>query len=236
MKILVVDDDPIIREAITVGIGLQWQEATVVAAADGDEGLRRFEDEVPDVVVLDVMLPGRTGLAVLRAIRQVSDVPVILLTARGEEMDQVKGLEAGADDYVVKPFGHLALLARIKAVLRRADLAQPARSLPDVVVGDLTVNFQAQQVTWCGEPVALTAVEYQVLYHLVRNAGRVLPHQALLERVWGPDSLATTDNLKVMISRLRAKLAAPNQPPTIETVRGVGYRFARPAGAPQRSS
>ena len=228
MKILVVDDDPHILDALTVGFQLQWQDSTVIPARDGEEGLRLFYDNDPDVVVLDVAMPGRNGFEVLQEIRRVSDVPIIMLTARGEEMDQVRGLELGADDYVVKPFGHMALLARIKAVLRRAELPPPAEALPNFVAGDLAINFQNHQVTLRGEPIKLTPVEYRLLYHLVRNAGRVMPHQALLDRVWGEDYGATTDHLKVFISRLRAKVESSEGPHYIETERGLGYRFVRP--------
>jgi DNA-binding response OmpR family regulator len=238
MKILVVDDDPHILEAVTIGIQLQWQDSTVVGAADGEAGLEAFFEHEPDVVVLDVAMPRKNGFEVLREIRRVSDVPIIMLTARGEEIDQVRGLELGADDYVVKPFSHLALLARIKAVLRRAELPPPARALPDFTAGDLAVNFQTHAVTLGGEPVKLTPVEFKLLYHLVRNVGRLMPHQALLDRVWGNDYGATTDYLKVFISRLRAKIEPPGGPHFIETERGLGYRFARPtasAGGGNRS-
>jgi two-component system KDP operon response regulator KdpE len=228
MKILIVDDDRHILEVLTIAFQLRWQEATVLTAPDGEAGLRAFYDHIPDVVVLDVAMPDRSGFDVLREIRRVSDVPIIMLTARGEELDQVRGLEQGADDYVVKPFSPLALLARIKAVLRRAELPPPLQALPDVEVGDLAISFQNRQVTRRGEPVPLTPVEYKLLYHLVRNAGRVLPHDTLLDRVWGPEADATTDHLKVMISRLRAKLEATGGPHYIETVRGLGYRFLPP--------
>src|SRR5438067_1442323 len=229
MKILVVDDDPQILDAVTVGIQLQWHDATVLSASDGEQGLRVFYEQDPDVVVLDVTMPRKNGFEVLQEVRRVSDVPVIMLTARGEETDQVRGLEQGADDYVVKPFSHLALLARIKAVLRRAELPQPTSALPDFAAGDLAINFQSHQVTLRGEPVKLTPVEYKLLYHLVRNAGRLMPHAALLDRVWGPDYGATPDYLKVFISRLRAKIE-PNSdgPKYIENERGLGYRFVRP--------
>ncbi len=228
MKILVVDDDPQILDALTVGFQLQWQDATVLSARDGEEGLRLFSAHDPDVVVLDVAMPKRNGFEVLKEIRKVSDVPVLMLTARGEEMDQVRGLELGADDYVVKPFSHLALLARVKAVLRRAELPSPSKALPDFVAGDLAVNFATHQVTLRGAPVKLTPVEYKLLYHLVRNAGRLMPHQALLDRVWGDDYGATTDYLKVFISRLRAKIEPEGGPHYIETERGLGYRFVKP--------
>ncbi len=228
MKILVVDDDPHILDAVTVGFQLQWQDAEVIGAHDGDAGLDAFYSQDPDVVVLDVSMPGKSGFEVLQEIRRVSDVPVIMLTARGEETDQVRGLELGADDYVVKPFSHLALLARIKAVLRRAEMPQPTSALPDFQAGDLAINFENHQVTLRGEPVRLTPVEYKLLYHLVRNAGRLMPHEALLDRVWGSEYGATNDYLKVYVSRLRAKLEEPEGPRYIETERGMGYRFVRP--------
>ncbi|HZW29978.1 MAG TPA: response regulator transcription factor [Isosphaeraceae bacterium] len=236
MKILIVDDDPEVREALAAGIRLQWQDSAVILAGDGDDGIALFFEQEPDVVLLDVGLPGRNGFEVLREIRQVSDVPVIMLTARGEELDQVRGLELGADDYVVKPFGPLALLARIKAVLRRADLPPPVEAVPDFVAGDLTINFASRQVRVRGEPVRLTPVEYKLLYHLVRNAGRVMPHQALLDRVWGDDTSATTDHLKVFISRLRAKIDPPGGRSYIETERGLGYRFVRPRAPAERTA
>jgi two-component system KDP operon response regulator KdpE len=231
VKILVVDDDPAMREALAVGFELQWQDATVLAAEDGEAALKLFYDESPDVVVLDVVMPGRSGLEVLREIRRVSDVPVILLTARGEEIDQVEGLEVGADEYLVKPIGHLALLAHVRAVLRRVGAPAPVNSAPDFTAGDLTIHFANQQVTRAGEPVKLTPFEYKVLYHLVRNAGRVVTHGALLDRVWGEDYGATTDYLKVFISRLRHKLERPGGPIYIQTERGLGYRFAAPRTA-----
>ena len=228
MKILVVDDDPHMREALTISLELHWDDATIFAAKDGEEGLRLFAKHDPDVVLLDVSMPGKDGFLVLAEIRQRSDVPVLMLTARGDEMAQVRGLELGADDYVVKPFSHLALLARIKAVLRRAELPPPARALPDFTAGDLAIHFQNQEVTVKDERVNLTPIEYKLHYHLVRNAGRVLPQQTLLNRVWGEDYDATSDYLKVYISRLRAKLERPGDAHYIETVRGLGYRFIRP--------
>lgn len=240
MKILVVDDDQQILDALTVGFQLQWQDATVIPASDGETGLQAFFEHDPDVVVLDVAMPGKNGFEVLQEIRRVSDVPVIMLTARGEEIDQVRGLELGADDYVVKPFSHLALMARIKAVLRRAELPPPTQALPDFEAGELSINFQSHEVKVRGEPVKLTPVEYKLLYHLVRNVGRLMPHQALLDRVWGDEYGATTDYLKVFISRLRSKIERKDGPRYIETERGLGYRFVRPketapSGAPGSS-
>jgi two-component system, OmpR family, KDP operon response regulator KdpE len=228
MKVLVVDDDQRIRDALEIGVQLQWQDAKVLTAADGETGLDLFFNEEPDIVLLDVTMPRMNGFEVLKAIRQVSDVPVIMLTARDEDVDQVRGLELGADDYIGKPFSHLALMARIKAALRRAELPAPVQALPDFQAGDLAIHFQNQEVTVQGEAVKLTPVEYKLLYHLVRNAGHLLPHEALLDRVWGSNYEASPEYLKVFVSRLRAKLRRPGGPEYIETERGRGYRFVRP--------
>jgi DNA-binding response OmpR family regulator len=228
MKVLIVDDDPRIREALEVGLQLQWEDAHVLSAADGETGLELFFQEEPEVVLLDINMPRMNGFEVLKEIRRVSDVPVIMLTARDEDVDQVRGLELGADDYVPKPFSHPALMARIKAVLRRAEMPPPVQALPDFTAGDLAIHFQNQEVTVAGDPVKLTPVEYKLLYHLVRNAGHLMPHQALLDRVWGSDYEAGPEYLKVFVSRLRAKLRRPRGPEYIETERGRGYRFVRP--------
>lgn len=231
MKLLVVDDDPELLDALTVGFQLHWRDSRVIGAGDGEVGLRAFDAEDPDLVVLDVMLPRRNGFEVLRAIRQVSDVPVLMLTHRGEEADQVRGLALGADDYVIKPFAHRVLLARIQALLRRSGAAEPARALPDLAIGEIQMDFRLQQVYVRGEPAALTPIEYKLLYQLVRNAGRVLPSAVLISRVWGEGDGATRDHLKVYISRLRAKLARAGAGRCIETAPGVGYRFAKVAAA-----
>ena len=231
MKILVIDDDPSLREALQIGVQFQWEDAEVLTATDGESGLERFYQDEPDVVLLDVTMPRMNGFEVLQHIRRVSDVPVIMLTARGEELDQVRGLELGADDYVAKPFSYIALMARIKAVLRRAELPAPVDSMPDFAAGELAIHFQNQEVTLAGEPVKLTPVEYKLLYHLVRNAGHLMPHQALLDRVWGSDYDAGPEYLKVFISRLRGKLRRPGGPEFIETERGRGYRFVKPRDA-----
>ncbi len=228
MKVLVIDDDPRLREALEVGLGLQWPDSQVVTAADGKTGLEHFFAQEPDIVLLDVVMPQMSGFEVLQAIRRASDTPVIVLTARSDDVDQVHGLELGADDYIVKPFSHLALIARIKAALRRADLPPPLQALPDFQAGDLAIRFHDQQVTLAGEPVNLTAVEYKLLYQLTRNAGHLLSHQALLEHVWGVSYNASPEYLKVFISRLRAKLRRPDGPEYIQTDRGRGYRFLRP--------
>jgi two-component system, OmpR family, KDP operon response regulator KdpE len=231
MKVLVIDDDPRLREALEIGLQLQWEDAQVRVAADGEEGLDLFFREEPDVVLLDVTMPRMNGFDVLKEVRRVSDTPVIMLTARGEDVDQVRGLELGADDYVPKPFSHVALMARIKAVLRRAEMPPPVERLPDFTAGDLAIHFQNQEVTLGGHAVKLTPVEYRLLYHLVRNAGHLMPHQALLDRVWGAGYDAGPEYLKVFVSRLRAKLRTPGGFDYIETERGRGYRFVRPREA-----
>jgi two-component system KDP operon response regulator KdpE len=225
--ILVVDDDQQVRDVLSVALPFQWEAATVVTAADGDDVLRLFSDENPDIVLLDVSLPGRSGFEVLREIRQISDVPVIMLSALGEEKDQVQGLALGADDYVVKPFSALALLARIRAVLRRTQSSSPSRSAPDFIDGPLTITYRSRRVVVHGRPIHLTPVEFKLLYHLVRNAGQILTHEALLTRIWGPDSLRTHDHLRVYVSRVRSKIEQAGGPDNIETERGVGYRFVR---------
>ncbi len=225
MKFLIADDDPRIREALVTGLQLQWQDAETYEAADGEAAVTQFFECNPDVVLLDITMPRMSGFEVLKQIRLVSEVPVILLTARGEEMDQVRGLEQGADDYLVKPIKYAALMARIRSVLRRAELPPPIQAVPDFEAGELAVNFQTHEVTVAGERLQLTPVEYKLLYQLVRNAGHLLPHRALLDRVWGPDYDARPEYLKVFVSRLRAKLRRPGSPEYIETERGIGYRF-----------
>ncbi len=230
MKILVVDDAPEVVEAVTVSFSLQWRETEVLGASDGEEALDRVAEEHPDLVLLDIAMPGLDGYETLKRLREFSDVPVIMLTARDSVLDKVKGLELGADDYVTKPFDHLELLARVKALLRRLDMPQPVSRAPSFVSGDLAVDFATQQVRVRGEPVELTTIEYKLLYHLVRNAGRVLTHETLLAKVWGREYTDEVDYLRVYVRRLRRKLEAdPDQPKYILTERGLGYRFRAPA-------
>ncbi|MGE3270528.1 MAG: response regulator [Chloroflexota bacterium] len=238
MKILIVDDDHDLLEALGLGLQLQWQGVDIITATDGESALDRFFADLPDVVLLDVGLPRLDGFEVLRRIRQVSDTPVLMLTARGEELDKVRGLEIGADDYVTKPFSPLELLARIKAVLRRTELPPPVRASASFRADNLTVNFDSQEVRKGDQPVSLSALEYRLLFQLVRNAGHIVPRETLLARVWGDEYRDQTDYLKVYISRLRAKLEDdPERPRLILTERGLGYRFTR-AGAtlPQEPS
>jgi two-component system KDP operon response regulator KdpE len=230
VKILIVDDEQRLLDALTAGFQFQWQDAQVLTASTGSEGLEVFFGDTPDVVVLDVGLPDRSGFDVLKDIRRVSDVPVLMLTAAGDEMDHVRGLQLGADDYLVKPFSNLALMAHIQAVLRRAELPPPISAAPDFVAGDLTINFQAREVMSAGQIVRLTPFEYKLLFHLVRNAGRLMPHRALMERIWGADYEPSEHQLRVLVNRVRSKIEHGDMR-FIETERGLGYRFVRPEKA-----
>jgi two-component system KDP operon response regulator KdpE len=186
------------------------------------------ERERPDVVLLDIGLPEMSGLEVLQSIRLFSDVPIIMLTVLDDELSKVQGLELGADDYVTKPFGHLELLARVRAVLRRAQSLQLVHEEP-FTSGDIHVDFVRREVIVRGQPVALTGTEYRLLYHLVRNAGRVMTHEALLARVWGREYTDELSYLKSYVSRLRNKLEVdPHHPEFVLTEYGIGYWF-RPA-------
>jgi DNA-binding response OmpR family regulator len=229
MRILLVDDAPEVVESVRLGLMLQWREVEVLEAGTGDIALDLVERETPDLVLLDIGLPGMDGYEVLRQIRAFSDVPVIMLTARDNTLDTVKGLELGADDYITKPFDHLELLARIKAVLRRLDMPTPTNRAPSFRSGELEVNFSAQEVHLGGARLDLTATEYKLLYHLVRNAGQILPHGTLLARVWGREYVDEVDYIRVYIRRLRAKLGDdPEHPYYIKTERGLGFRFLLP--------
>jgi two-component system KDP operon response regulator KdpE len=228
-RILVVDDEADVVEALRIGFALQWREIDVLGAGDGVTALDLIEHERPDIVLLDIGLPDMDGFEVLRQVRAFSDVAIVMLTARDDAIDKVKGLELGADDYVTKPFDHLELMARIRAVLRRQDMPGPATRAPSFVSADLEVDFARQEVRLRGERVDLTPTEYKLLYHLVRNAGHVLQHGTLLAKVWGREYVDEVDYLRVYIRRLRDKLDDdPNEPRYIRTERGLGYRFVAP--------
>ena len=226
MKILIVDDEPDVIESVRLGFTLQWREVDVLGAAAGEAGLDAVEREQPDIVLLDVGLPDIDGFDVLRQIREFSDVPVVMLTARDDSMDKVKGLELGADDYVTKPFNHLELMARVKAVLRRLEMPAPASRAPSFRAGDLEVDFARQEARLRGKRLDLTPTEYKLLYHLVRNAGHILQHGTLLAKVWGREYVDEVDYIRVYVRRLRDKLGDDvDDPRYIRTERGLGYRF-----------
>src|SRR5438309_6270891 len=225
MKVLVIDDEPDVMEVVNLCFGLRWPEADVTSAKDAEEGLKYLEKDPPDIILLDIVLPSMDGFEVCREVRRISDVPIVMVSARDGEVDKVRGLEMGADDYITKPFSHLELLARVRAVLRRYQNQLPA--LGEVFEsGDLRVDYASRSVMVCGNPVRLTPTEYSLLFHLTRNAGRVLPHHTLLAKVWGREYTDEIDYLKVYIRRLRQKLEG--DPQTIGRIiseRGVGYKF-----------
>ena len=229
MKLLVVDDEPDVVESVRLGFTLQWRDVDVLGAGRGEEALDLVEHERPDIVLLDVGLPDIDGFEVLRQVRAFSDVPVLMLTARDDAMDKVKGLELGADDYVTKPFNHLELMARVKAVLRRLEMPPPTSRAPSFRSGPLEVDFARQEARLDGRRLDLTPTEYKLLYHLVRNVGHVLPHTTLLAKVWGREYVDEVDYVRVYIRRLRDKLRdSPEAPRFIATERGLGYRFLAP--------
>jgi len=227
MKILIADDDPDLLEALTLSLSLQLHDCTLITARNGLEALRLFEDLGADAVLLDLVLPDLDGYEVCRRIRERSEAPILMLSARDQELDKVRCLEMGADDYITKPFGQLELLARIKAALRRQHLT-PENSPATFINGELTIDFATRQVCMRGQPVHLSPIEYNLLVQLARNVGHVLTHQALLTRIWGEEYHNEIDYLKVHVRRLRCKLETdPKNPRYILTERGIGYRLAR---------
>ncbi|HEX9975679.1 MAG TPA: response regulator transcription factor [Dehalococcoidales bacterium] len=225
MKVLIIEDDKEIVDAISLAFQIRWPEAKVVSTRLGKKGVEQVESEAPDIVILDLGLPDINGFEVLRQIRLFSNVPIIILTVRAEETDIVKGLEWGADDYIVKPFRQLELLARVKALIRRHT---PSEEEP-LVVGPLRLEATTGQLFHDSQEIALTITESRLLSHLMRNAGHVVTHSSLAEAIWGNDYPGAADSLKVHIRRLREKIEAdPSHPQFILTKAGVGYFLARP--------
>jgi DNA-binding response OmpR family regulator len=221
--ILVVDDDPIVRDVVVRY--LERDGHRTIVAGDGDQAQELLERESLDLVVLDVMLPGQDGLNLCRSIRSRSALPVIMLTARGEEADRIVGLELGADDYVTKPFSPRELAARVRAVLRRAapEPDQPRR----VAFGDVELDGHSRQVRKAGVEVTLTAKEFDLLWVLAANANRVFSRDQLMASVWGYEPALDSGTVTVHVRRLRRKLESnPEQPEHLQTVWGVGYRLA----------
>ncbi len=228
MKILVIDDDPDVIDVVSLTVGMRWPDADVVSASDGATGIQMVETEAPDAVILDIGLPGASGFDVCREVRRFSDVPIIFLTGKDTEADIVKGLQVGADDYVTKPFKPIEFMARLQSVMRRAQVAPIRGDEEPFEQGDLLVDFAQRKVFRGSGLVKLTPTEYQILYHLTKNAGRVLSHKTLLGQVWGREYLEETNYLKVHIQHLRQKLEDdPSSPKWILTERSVGYKFAK---------
>jgi len=226
LNVLVIEDDPQIVESVTLCFELRWAGANIISASEGEKGILLVEKELPDVVILDIGLPDIDGFEVLRQVRSFSNVPVILLTARSQEIDKVKGLELGADDYVVKPFAPAEFLARVKAVLRRSHMSEPQAGEKPFTRGNLKIDFGTREVSISDGLIKLTPSEYNLLCELVRNEGKALSNQMLLERIWGPEYTSETDYIKVYIQRLREKLGeVPGDPKMILSERGIGYKF-----------
>lgn len=218
-RVLVVDDDAALSEML--GIVLRGEGFEPVFCADGAKAVQAFRDSRPDIVLLDLMLPGMDGIDICRAIRQDSGVPIVMLTARGDTVDVVVGLEAGADDYIVKPFKPKELVARIRARVRRHEDSSAA----NLAIGDLTIDVNAHTVTRAGLPLALTPLEFDLLVCLAKKPGQVFTREVLLQEVWGYRHAADTRLVNVHVQRLRAKIEDdPDQPEVVLTVRGVGYK------------
>lgn len=227
-RILVVDDEPAVSDLLAYNLRKAYYD--VVIASDGQEALQQARQTTPDLILLDLMIPEVDGLDVCRELRKTSDVPIIMITARGEEIDRVVGLELGADDYVTKPFSVRELMARIKAVLRRTQSEDKTEESSEVLYGpaSLQMDIDAHSVHIGEANLELTRLEFDLLYHLLANAGRVLTRERLLEQVWGYDFIGDTRAVDSAIKRLRAKLrAVSDDADAIEAVRGVGYRFSK---------
>jgi len=223
-RILIVDDELSILKYLRINLEAEGYE--VLSSMNGVQALQTLEAELPDLVVLDIMMPEMDGFDVCRRLREWSQIPVIMLSALDDESDKVQCLDLGADDYITKPFGKAEFIARVRAVMRRAEAASPTPAIPSIKSGDLEINFSQRKVTVKGEEVALTLTEYALLQELALNEGKVLTYTQLLQKVWGADYADEREYLHVFVSRLRAKLESDLQKPRyITTVSGVGYRF-----------
>jgi len=222
--ILIVDDDPIIRKFVRAN--LEARDYETIMAVDGADALQMVEKELPDLVILDIMMPNIDGFEVCRRLREWSQVPIIMLSARGNLSDKVRCLDLGADDYLTKPFGVDELIARVRSVLRRTEKAQTQIVHPTFICGNLEINFVARWVKVADHEVRLTPTEYNLLQELVLNAGKVLTHSILLGRVWGPEYAEEREYLRVFIGRLRKEIEPDAEKPRyIVTVPGIGYQF-----------
>lgn len=225
--VLVVEDEESFVDALLVG--LKKEGFRVEVARDGLEALDMFDRVQPDIILLDVMLPKVSGIDVCRQLRKKSQVPIIMVTAKAAEIDTVVGLEVGADDYITKPYRLRELVARMRAVMRRAPLDRAGELTEDALqVGDITLDPEQHEVVIRGEKTSLPLKEFELLHLLLANAGRVLPRETLIDRVWGNDYVGDTKTLDVHIKRLRAKIESdPANPDKIITIRGLGYKFER---------
>ncbi len=226
MKVLIIEDDREIVEVVSLAFQIRWPEVKLISTGLGEKGVELVESENPDIVILDLGLPDTSGYDVLKQIRSFSDVPILILTVRADEADIVRGLEWGADDYMVKPFRQLELMSRIKALTRRASSFDKESPL---VCGQLRFDPSIRQLTYGEKEISLTRTEGSILEHLMRNCGQVVTYSSLAESVWGEDYPDATDSLRVYIRRLREKVEAePGNPQIILTKTGIGYLLAKP--------
>jgi len=226
VKILIIENDQGIVEAISLAFQIRWPEAKLVSTNLGEKGIELVESENPDVVIVDLGLDDISGFDVLKQIRLFSTVPILILTVRSDEADIVKGLEWGADDYVIKPFRQLELLSRIKSLIRRQ---YPSVEEKTLVCGQLRFDFSIGQLFYGEKEISLTRTEGSILHRLMKNEGQVVTHSALAESIWGDDYPGAADSIKVYIRRLREKLEAdPSHPQIILTKSGVGYLLVKP--------
>ena len=223
MKVLLIEDDKSIINAISVAFEFRWPDVQVVSAMSGKEGIDLVKRESPDVVILDLNLPDISGFEVLKGFRTFSSVPTIILTVRFDDADVLKGLESGADDYIVKPFNYLTLLARVKAVLRRTE-REPFKGNAIAMSSRLNIDFLNQKVRVDNRPVKLTPIEYQLLILLVKNKDKVVTYQQIMQEIWGKSLWGDTENVRIYIRRLRQKLQ-DLPPEMILNQHGSGYVF-----------
>ena len=222
--VLVVDDEPHVVEFIAMNLELEGFR--VVRAANGYEALEKAAREMPDLVVLDIMMPDIDGFETLEKLRDISAIPVIFLSAKGEEVDRIRGLDLGADDYITKPFGPRELVSRIRAVLRRTEPATAAAGSEIAIDDELRINFDQRKVIVRGKEVRLRPTEYRLLYQLVTNAGKLMTHEMLLSRVWGTEYRDEDQYVRLYVTYLRQKIEKdPKNPRYILSERGLGYRF-----------
>lgn len=229
MKLLIIDDEPDICEIVTITFNLRWPEVKVITAGTGMRGLELVEKENPDVIILDIGLPDVDGFKVCQMIRESHKTPILILSARDTQADKVKGLDMGADDYIVKPFSHLELLARVRAILRRRSAPEPGKSQRAYESGNIRFDFDRRQITLDGKSVDLPPAEYSLLYHLVKNANRTVSNKTLLAKVWGREYADQTNHLRAFVQRLQSIIEDdPVNPRLIVAERSHGYRFVSP--------
>jgi DNA-binding response OmpR family regulator len=227
MKVLLIEDSPEILKGLILTFKLRWPDAQVISALEGKKGLKAVENESPDIVILDINLPDISGFEVLESIRHFSDVPVIIVTVREDEVDELRGLEMGADDYIIKPFRPANLLTRAQAVLRRSGGRKDDENTPALNFGQINIDPSKQGITVKGESVHLTRNESRILYSLARNAGKVVTQETLKQNVWGSEAQYIENGaLKRYIYQLRTKLGDTEEPPNlILNEHGIGYRL-----------